>query len=101
LLEHAVSAFGEASPADRAKKAKACRALARRVFSARARFLRARIAATTDPATAEVVEARAPQVSSLETTLAAVSRGGVDAIVREFAGAAAQDILATAKLNRS
>jgi hypothetical protein len=101
LLEHAVTIFGEASPADRTKKAKACRALAKRVLSARARFLRARIAATADPATTEIVDGNALQIASLEDALAAVTRGGVDAIVREFAGAAAQDVLATGKSNGS
>ena len=101
LLEHAVTVFNQASPGDRAKKAKAVRALAKRVFSARARFLRASIAATTEPATADVVEGHAAQVARLENTLTAVTRGGVEAIIREFAGAVAQDVLATAAVNES
>jgi len=101
LLEHAVTAFNNASPADRAKKAKAVRALAKRLLAARTRFLRAGIAASTDPATAEVVEEHALQLAKLEDMLAAVTRGGVEAVIREFAGAVAQDILATAAVNDS
>ncbi|MFZ5896003.1 MAG: hypothetical protein ACOY0T_33410 [Myxococcota bacterium] len=85
LLEHAVTVLNEASPADRHKKAKAVRALAKRVFSARVRFLKAGIAATADPATAEVLERHALQIARLQHALAAVTRGGVEAIVQEFA----------------
>jgi hypothetical protein len=101
LLENAVAAFNQASAGDRAKKAKAVRVLAKRVFSARARFLRASIAATTDPMTAEVVEEHALQVARLENRLAGVTAGGVEAIVGEFAGAATQDILVTDVVNGS
>ncbi len=96
LLERAVTVFNEASPGDRAKKAKAVRALAKRALSARARFLRASIAAATDPATAEVVEGHALQVAKLSDLLTALAHGGVEAIVLEFAGTAAQDILVMA-----
>jgi hypothetical protein len=94
LLEHAFTVFTEASSADRVKKAKTIRALAKRVFSARIRFLKASVAAATDPTTAKVLKEHALQIAKLEDTLTVVTHGGVEAIVREFAGAFAQDILA-------
>jgi hypothetical protein len=101
LLEHAVTAFNNTSPADRAKKARAVRALAKRLLAVRTRFLRAGIAAATDHATAEVVEEQALQLAKLDDMLAAVTRGGVEAIIRELAGAVAQDVLATAAVDES
>jgi len=93
LLEHAVAVFNDAEPTDRAKKAKTVRALAKRVFAARARFLRAGIAASSDPEIAEVLEQHALRIARLEDTLAALTRGGVEAIVQEFAGVVAREIL--------
>jgi hypothetical protein len=101
LLEHAVTVFSEASSADRAQKAKTIRALAKRVLSARTRFLKASIAAATDPATANVLKEHALHIAKLGDTLTVVTHGGVEAIVREFAGAFAQDILAMGAANGS
>lgn len=96
LLEHAVAVFNDASSNDRAKKAKTVRSLAKRLLLARARFLRAGIAAIADPATAEVLDEHARQIARLQDTLAAVTRGGVEAIIQEFSGLRAREILAAA-----
>jgi hypothetical protein len=93
LLQHAVTVLNDASLPDRKKKAKSVQALAKRVYAARVRFLKAAIVAATDPATDEVVAKHTRQVTKLEDALTAVTRGGPEAIVREFSATAVQDLL--------
>jgi hypothetical protein len=84
LLRHAVSAFRNAPTADRLRKGKAVRALAKRLCAARVHFLKAEITAATDPAMDDTQPGRARQIARLEEALSVVQQGGIPAILTEF-----------------
>lgn len=84
LMQHAVAAFINANPAEKPKKAKAVRTLAKRLLTTRVRFLKARLSAATDPALDEVLAEHAHEIARLEQALSALVSGGVAEILREF-----------------
>ncbi|HVU00883.1 MAG TPA: hypothetical protein VHE30_03995 [Polyangiaceae bacterium] len=83
LLRHAVAALVTAPPADRARKAKAIRALAKRIYAARVRYIKARIFAATEP-NIETVSGRAIELARLRAELTTVQTQSLDGILREF-----------------
>lgn len=85
LLRHAVEVL-RATPVgpEHVRKAKAVRNLARRVFSARERFLKARLAEYHRARSKEFVARHAQEIESLEHRAAQLREEGVDGILREF-----------------
>ena len=84
LLSHAASVFRDSAAATRPKKAKAVRALARRLHAARIRFLRAQIREASGPAVGEAKGAYVKNIAKLEEALEVVQADGIDGILREF-----------------
>ena len=87
-LRHAVAAFANTTaPADRRKLSRSILALAKRVLSARVRYLKARLAAAEGAGMEEAVTARAKEIAGLHESLNSAERTGVEGILHEFAGA--------------
>lgn len=80
LMPHAVAAFVNASSAERPRKAKAVRPLAKRLLVVRTRFLEAQLSAASDPPFDDALS----QVAKLEEALSALIAGGVTEILKEF-----------------
>jgi hypothetical protein len=84
-MRRASAAFLAAtSEAERLKKGKALRALAKRLMTARLKFLKARIVAAQTMATAEAQSKRVAELSSLRVAEAGVHEDGVEGILREY-----------------
>ena len=84
LLRHAIDQLRLTSHGDQAKKAKAVGALAKRVYSARVRFLKARIQAVSDPSIASAHEERGRELDRLRAALIHVERASVAGVLEEF-----------------
>jgi hypothetical protein len=84
LVRHAASVFRKAVEAERPKKAKAVRALAKRLHAARLRFLRAQIRGASDHAITNVLTGHAQDLRKLEQAITVAEAEGVDGILREF-----------------
>ena len=94
LLNHAASVFRDSTAAARPRKAKAVRALAKRVHAARIRFLRAQIRKASDPAISEAKRVRAKEIAKLEEALALAQADGIDGILHEFSAGDARQTMA-------
>jgi hypothetical protein len=84
LLLHAVGALKSASVVDRPRKMKAVRALAKRLYSARAHFLKTRVKSATELAPDKRRPPDPREVARLQEALNALTSGGVAAILAEF-----------------
>lgn len=84
LLRHAVAQLRLASPDHRARKAKAVRALAKRVYSARVRFLKASIQAVSEPNVASVHDDHGRDFDRLQSALSRVEAASLDGVLEEF-----------------
>ena len=98
LLRHAVDVFRKADPADRSRCGKRVLRLAKRLHTARVRFLRAQLAAASDPATATVLERNAVHLVRLEEALSREQSDGFADILREFA---VEDVLGSSVPSRA
>lgn len=84
LLRHAVEQLRVAPVDARQRKAKAVRALAKRVHSARVRFLKASIQAASDPNVASVLDEHARELDQLRAALARVEGAAIAGVLAEF-----------------
>ena len=84
LLRHAVEQLRLASHLEQPRKAKAVRALAKRVHSARVRFLKASIQAASDPNIASVHDNHAHELDRLRAALSRVEDAAVEGVLEEF-----------------
>lgn len=84
LLKRAVQAFVDASPVEKPEKLKSVRALTKRLYTVRVRFLKAQLSAAADPACDTVLAARSHEIAKLEQALSLLTAGGMAQILKEF-----------------
>jgi hypothetical protein len=85
LLRHAIDVLRATSAGpERARKAKAVRNLAKRVFSARERFLKARRVEVHRVRTEEAMARHAREIDSLQCREAQLRKDGIVGILHEF-----------------
>jgi hypothetical protein len=83
-LRHAIDVLRSADEADRVRKAKSVRALAKRLYSARVHLLKARLKAAARAPLGKARPLDPKEASRLQAELASLTSSGIDGILAEF-----------------